>query len=85
VIYKLREDQAAQIAKNIIETGYAGNVPSEGDEAPCIVVKVWSPGCINGQVFLDAVGSTMWVTSALEGDAPGQWHWPVIKAATTGA
>jgi hypothetical protein len=61
---------------------HIGNWENEGAELPCIIARIWPnefgqdiPG-INGQVFLDG-NDTLWVTSAREGDQPGQWHWPV--------
>jgi len=60
---------------------HIGNVASEGDEYPLLVVRVWPnefadgrPG-VNGQVFLDG-NDTLWVTSVGEGTENGTWHWP---------
>lgn len=60
---------------------HIGNYAFAGEEVPMVIVRVWpdefgpgKPG-VNGQVFLDG-NDTLWVTSAGEGDNPGQWHWP---------
>jgi len=60
---------------------HIGNHASEGDILPLIVVRVWpdefgagKPG-VNGQVLLDG-NDALWVTSAGEGECPGQWSWP---------
>lgn len=48
---------------------------------PAVVVAVWGDteeSAINLNVQLDGEGS-LWVTSALKGDEPGQWNWPEIK------
>lgn len=63
--------------------------PHAGDARPAMVVRVWSPTCVNLQVFLDGVNdfegdpdvapNLRWVTSAtLDPSAkePGSWHWP---------
>ena len=57
---------------------HIGNEAHEGDDFPMMVTKVWSPGCVNGQVFLDG-NDCLWVTSAMEGNGVGQWLWPVMK------
>lgn len=51
------------------------------EELPAIVVAVWGNdenAAINLNVQLDGEGS-LWVTSALRGNQPGEWNWPVIK------
>jgi hypothetical protein len=76
--------------------GHAGNVVSEGDEYPAVIVRDWG-GCANLQVLLDG-NDTYWATSRSEGDGPGTWrghgvaaslevaarkvtHWPHFKPA----
>lgn len=44
-------------------------------ECPAIIVRVFDDGKVNLKVFLDNAQTT-WVTSVLEGTAPGTWHWP---------
>lgn len=44
---------------------------------PAIIVAVWSETCVNLQVILDGAAKSMWVTSANQGDAEGNWNWPV--------
>lgn len=60
---------------------HIGNTAREGDIVPLIIVVVWpdefgpgKPG-VNGQAFLDG-NDSLWVTSAGEGENPGQWSWP---------
>ena len=91
VNYKLSAENAAQInrirtnsasiAERIKEkiwpTGaqaHIGNEAKEGQILPMVVVGIWSDTCINGQVFLDG-NDTFWVTSALQGDNPGNWNY----------
>jgi hypothetical protein len=58
----------------------------EGDR-PMIVVKVWSPETVNGQIFLDGYNDShlvtggmkegvmkVWVTSVAHGNEVGQWR-----------
>lgn len=61
---------------------HIGNQAQEGHVLPMLVVRVWSPdtGCVNGQVFLDG-NDTLWATSAIPGDGPGQWRWPPREGA----
>lgn len=55
---------------------HIGNYVRAGQEFPMMVVAVWSPTTINGQVFLDG-NDTYWALSRLEGEREGTWHWPV--------
>lgn len=54
---------------------HIGNEAHEGQIFPLIVTRVWSPGCVNGQVLLDG-NDAFWVTSRTEGTDPGTWQWP---------
>lgn len=55
--------------------GYQGNDVEVGEIVPAIVVKSWSPTCVNLRVILD--GKDMpWFTSVVKGDDAGTWHWP---------
>lgn len=64
---------------------HIGNEAKEGDVVPMMIVRVWSPEMVNGQVFLDG-NDTLWATSVHEGDQPGNYSWPVIqKPAQVGA
>ena len=42
---------------------------------PAVIVRVWSPSCVNLKVFADGP-ATPWHTSVNFGDQPGQWSWP---------
>ena len=85
VHYKLRGTDAAYVADRrapgIAEVPFKGNPVGEGSVVPMIVTAVWpdefGPGApgVNGQAFLDG-NDQLWVTSAAEGTAPGQWSWP---------
>jgi hypothetical protein len=80
---------AKRIAKNTPENSawplgaqaHIGNSAYAEQEFPLVIVRVWpdeyGPGIpgVNGQVFLDG-NDVLWITSAAEGTAVGQWHWP---------
>lgn len=91
VNYKLSAEDAAQInrrrttstsiAERIKEkiwpTGaqaHIGNTAEEGQILPMVIVALWSENCVNGQVFLDG-NDTLWVTSAQQGNEPGNWNY----------
>ncbi|MFI6182560.1 hypothetical protein ACIA8R_44025 [Nonomuraea sp. NPDC051191] len=47
-----------------------------GDIFPAMVVRAYRGAAdVNLQVHLDG-NDTYWVTSSVEGDRPGTWHWP---------
>ncbi|MEU5863527.1 hypothetical protein ABZ815_20320 [Nonomuraea sp. NPDC047529] len=46
-----------------------------GDVFPAMVVRTSGTAHANLQVHLDG-NDTYWVTSRIEGDQPGTWHWP---------
>jgi hypothetical protein len=85
-----RRTTGQSIAKRILEgkwplgaQAHIGN-NANTNRLPMIITAVWpdefgssNPG-VNGQVFLDG-NDTLWVTSAREGNGPGQWLWPEIK------
>lgn len=52
-----------------------GNRVSAGEVVPMIITKAWSGDCVNGQVLLDG-NDSLWATSVVKGDEPGQWNWP---------
>jgi hypothetical protein len=64
---------------------HLGNTPRQGELAPLLVIRVFlagaeadpdpGPVAVNGQVFLDGT-DVLWVSSRLEGTAPGTWAWP---------
>lgn len=54
---------------------HIGNTAAAGDVFPMLVTKVWSAGCVNGQVFLDG-NDVLWAMSATEGSEGHQWQWP---------
>jgi hypothetical protein len=57
--------------------------PHEGEHRPAIIVKVWTGGYVNLQVFYDGtndgpvVSGQPWVTSVehSEDPRPRTWHW----------
>ncbi len=60
---------------------HVGNMVAAGEIVPLTIVLVWPQPAgpevdsVNGQAILDG-NDSLWVTSAKEGHAPGQWHWP---------
>lgn len=58
-------------------TGHVGNTVRAGDEYPAMVVRDWNSAAdtVNLKVLLDG-DDTHWATSGIQGDEPGQWHWP---------
>ena len=60
--------------------GQSGNPHAEGDVVPMLICRVWAPEptestVVNGQAFVDG-NYSLWVTSRLQGDQPGQWADP---------
>jgi hypothetical protein len=82
---KRREDARQQIEQmHSAHAGFqahVGNPVATGEMVPMIITQVWpdefGPGTygVNGQALLDGSDS-LWVTSAGQGDEPGQWNWP---------
>jgi hypothetical protein len=54
---------------------HIGNEVKAGEQFPMLVTKVWSPGYVNGQVFLDG-NDCFWATSVTEGTGGHSWAWP---------
>lgn len=92
VHYKLTADNAAAIKRRRVEgVGHAGidqrgaqahvgNQPLEGDVVPLLIVRVRpneydDQPSVNGQAFLDG-NDVLWITSAKQGSANGDWSWP---------
>jgi hypothetical protein len=80
-INKRRQD-AVDSNRSHTEDGvqlHFGNKATEGDVLPMLIIKVWSSGSVNGQVFLDG-NDTFWATSVSEASGPfnevGRWVWP---------
>lgn len=48
-------------------------------QLPATIVAVWGETCINAKVQVDGLHDDLWKTSISQGDAPGQWNWPVIE------
>jgi hypothetical protein len=72
VIYKPRE-------KELIKLG--GNHENGTTECPAIIVNVWGDtedSCANLKVIGDS-DRNIWVTSASQGEAEGEWHEPTKK------
>lgn len=73
VVYKTTEEDRAFMKVK-------GNIQKE---LPAIVVATWGDtedSAINVKVILDGY-DTLWKTSIVKGDEPGNWHWPEIKEA----
>lgn len=81
--YKLSQSDVQRIVaqRSLVmgRTTAVGNPHMVGQVVPLIVVVIWpneggplSDG-VNGQLVLDGPDS-LWVTSVLEGDEPGQWR-----------
>ena len=75
VHYRLSEQDAEQITNRRRDAGAVGNSVRAGDTYPMVIVGVWSPTLVNGQVVLDGP-DTLWVTSVTLGDGPRTWSWP---------
>lgn len=75
VIYKTTEEDKDYF-RSLTQKWQTINV---SDQLPAMIVAVWSDTCINVQVMLDGVQSTMWKTSVNQGDVEGQWSWPIIE------
>ncbi|MGW3153664.1 hypothetical protein [Streptomyces sp. NPDC001089] len=58
---------------------HVGNQVSEGQVFPALIVRLWSAGTVNLQVFLDG-NDVFWATSRQEGDDVGNWAWPEVTA-----
>lgn len=71
-----------------LEVGDVLLMKTADGERPMLVIKVWSPTCVNGVLFVDGyndrnltiAGATLeegtmmkWVTSISKGDQVGQW------------
>lgn len=67
--------RATGVMVHVGEYAYAGNV------FPMLIVKTWGQvegAAVNGQVMLDG-NDCLWVRSVIEGNAMGQYSWPVPK------
>jgi len=79
-INKRRHD-AAQSGIASQESGaqvHFGNGAQAGQVYPAIIVRTWGDtedSVVQLQVFLDG-NDTFWATSAVQGDAQGQWRQP---------
>lgn len=87
VIYKLTKDDVDYVHRRRMEIGdqvsfkgtqlHIGNRVKEGDEFPCMIVRVLSDGAddfVNGQVFLDG-NDVLWVIGVKRGRLAGEWRW----------
>lgn len=54
---------------------HVGNAVEPGEQFPMLVTKVWAPGYVSGQVFLDG-NDCFWATSVSEGTGGHSWQWP---------
>lgn len=82
-INKRREDATAHMQEHRDSSSgvqvHVGNPVGEGDIFPLIITRVWGTtpeSAVNGQLLLDG-NDTLWVTSAVCGEQPGQFMWPV--------
>lgn len=61
---------------------HVGNHASRGDVVPMLIVKVWGPDYVNGQVHLDG-NDTLWKTSVTKSKPgeliAGEWQWPTLS------
>jgi hypothetical protein len=62
-----------QNAKRITEDG--GNHEQCSPVLPAVIVKVWSPSCVNLKVLTDGP-TDIWVTSVSFGTGPRTCAWP---------
>lgn len=56
---------------------HIGNDAVAGQVLPMLIVRVWSPTLVNGQVFVDG-NFTLWVPSVEYSEGPEfrHWFWP---------
>lgn len=88
VHYTLSDDDAGQInSRRAANAGgpQIGNPVAPRNVFPAMVVRCWSAGQVNLQVFLDG-GDVFWATSRGQNydsntPTPGQWHWPKKEGA----
>lgn len=76
VLYRLSEADERDIRMQREGAG-GGNRPDEGSVYPAIIVKTWGDApdsAVNLKVMLDGT-DTLWVTSRVVGDQPGNYHW----------
>jgi hypothetical protein len=77
VIYTPTDEQKEKMESSFSNTGKSCNVQSK---LPAVIVAAWNDTCVNLKVLLDGDPSDLWITSAHQGDEPGQWNWPVIES-----
>lgn len=76
VLYKLTEHDVRTIFDRRTKHGFNANRSEVGQVFPGVIVRTWgdAPGSgANLRVFLDG-DDTLWVTSVVEGDEPGQFE-----------
>ena len=68
------------MANNAVSVGRIVHyVAAEGKHVPAIIVRVWSPTCLNLRVFSDSTdvpGHFTSVSEDPEGKQTYTWHWP---------
>lgn len=75
VILFLTDEQKQKLGGNHV------TAPATSKTAPAMIVAVWGDeptSAVNLKVMGDSENN-IWVTSATQGDQPGQWSWPVIS------
>ena len=78
VLYRLNDYDRV-----VLKEAGADNPNNGADEAPAMIVRVFSDTCINLRVFVDG-REPLWVTSKTPGDDEGQWRWPPFVPARIG-
>ena len=79
VHYKLSTYDADSINAKRLKDGTPGNHACAGQVYPAVIVRTWGSqtgASVQLQVLLDGP-DTYWATSRVEGDAEGQWNWPL--------
>ena len=75
IIARIKKNTDDSSAWPLGAQAHIGNDVEPGQQFPMMVTKVWSPGCVNGQVFLDG-SDCFWATSVTEGTGGQTWAWP---------
>lgn len=67
VNYHVSENDSPELKNNFVV----------GEVLPAIIVRVWTGETVNLKVFTDGPVD-VWKTSVVNGEAEGNWSWPVI-------
>ena len=75
IVHYRFSDEEIEDVNNVKDFGYVNFNDVVDREYAMIIVSVWTPECVSGQVFLD--GDIFYhAKSVYLGDKPGQWSWP---------